>query len=392
MSDQLTVPLGLLRRYLTFHGWRRSEHVAATGAALEGHSYADTFFRERSNGQRNVDVYILREEGLEDIELAVPRTLESRDAARRVAGAIETLSQLEARDRLQIITDVRAIGFDVVKSRVPDDLVFDDTIHLNQAVNYTANIKKLLAASATTELRPDLYYGRVKKEAAQYADQCRFGHTFKGSFGFTIESPVTPNEEPAFPGMEQQPPFERRVVQRIARGIGVIRDAVRGQDPGIVVGGYEAGFSANMCDEFADLIEQTAPSGMGFGFAFSPEWPTQPIAELWVGPQHVEMSRVAAKSMRERPTMQPVDVSGRIVRLQNQADPQDLLDQTHEREIILYWKGEEFGEMNVRMSLAPPEYLAAAEAHLQGHEVRAHGRLERRGRVWWLVEVTNFST
>jgi hypothetical protein len=129
---------------------------------------------------------------------------------------------------------------------------------------------------------------------------------------------------------------------------------------------------------------------MGFGFTFSPEWPAPQVAELWAGPQHVEMSRVAAKAMREQPTMQPLEISGRVIRLQNQADPQDLLDQTHEREIVVYWKSEDFGDMNVRVSLSPPEYLAAVEAHLRGRTVRAAGKLERRGRLCWLVDVTGF--
>jgi len=134
-----------------------------------------------------------------------------------------------------------------------------------------------------------------------------------------------------------------------------------------------------------------APSGVGFGFLFSPEWPTPNFGELWVGPQHVEISRVAAKTMREQTPMQPLEVSGRIIRLQNEADPQDLLDETHEREIVIYRKSEEFGDMNLRLSLEPPEYLAAVEAHLRGRSAHASGRLERRGRFWWLVDATNFS-
>ena len=129
---------------------------------------------------------------------------------------------------------------------------------------------------------------------------------------------------------------------------------------------------------------------MGFGFAFSPEWPAPRFAELWVGPQHVEMSRVAARTMREQTPMQPLEISGRITRLQNEADPQDLLDQTHEREIVIYWKSDEFGDMNVRLSLGPADYLSAVEAHLRGRIAHAAGRLERRGRFWWLVEVTHF--
>jgi hypothetical protein len=391
MSDEITVPLGLLRRYLAFRGWRRPDRVATEGVALAGGAYADVFFRERSAGQRNADLYVLSEDGLEDIELVVPHALGSGEATRRLEGAIETLSQLEGRDRVQIVADVRGIGFDVVKTRIPDELVYEDTIHLDQAVNYTAGVKKLLAASATTEMIPDVYFLRVKKEASQYAEQCRFGHTFKGSFGFTIESPVAPNIDPVFPGMEQAPPFERRVIQRLANGIRVVQEAVRAEDPTVMVSGFQSGFSANMCEDFAELIEQTSPAGMAFGFAFSPEWPTALISELRVGPLHVEMSRLAAKRMREQPISTLLEISGRVTRLQNEADPTDLLDDTHEREIIVHWKSEEYGGMNIKMFLAPDEYLVAVDAHMKGQSISVKGKLEKRGRRWVLIEPTSFS-
>src|SRR5208282_1846916 len=63
-----------------------------------------------------------------------------------------------------------------------------------------------------------------------YADSCRFGHTFRGSFGFTIESPVIPNIEPTLPQIEQPAPFERRVMQRFAHAVRVVSEAVRSDD------------------------------------------------------------------------------------------------------------------------------------------------------------------
>ena len=73
-------------------------------------------------------------------------------------------------------------------------MVFDDTILLEVATGYITGIRSQLAATATTEIQPDPFFLRVKKEATQYADACRFGHTFRGSFGFTVESPIVPNE------------------------------------------------------------------------------------------------------------------------------------------------------------------------------------------------------
>ena len=52
---------------------------------------------------------------------------------------------------------------------------------------------KILAAAAHGELHVGPYAQRLSSTATTYANECRFGHTFRGSFGFTVESPVGPN-------------------------------------------------------------------------------------------------------------------------------------------------------------------------------------------------------
>jgi hypothetical protein len=133
-------------------------------------------------------------------------------------------------------------------------------------------MKDLLAATATTERRPLPYFGRATKEATEYSDRCRFGHTYRASFGFPIESPVSLEvEEVPFFG-EPVPPFERRMIQRLATGIQHVCRAVDTGDVAPLVNGFRNGFGANGCERFASLIHSTAYSGMSFGFSFSPQW------------------------------------------------------------------------------------------------------------------------
>ncbi len=391
MTEELTVPLGLLRRYLEFNGWRPEAAAVAADQPLHGDSYADQFFRGRASGKRNVQLYVSSAPGLENVELVVPTSVETSETVKRLDGALETLSQVEGRDRIEVITAVRSIGFDVVKSRVPDEQVYGDTINLKQASSYTARMRELLAGGATTEIMPGAYFWRVKKKGSEYAENCRFGHTFKGSFGFTIESPVLQNTHLVLPGMEefQEPPFERRVIQRLARGIRVLQEAASIEDPGVVVKAYETGLSANMCEYLADLVEQTSPSGLGFSFTFSPEWPTEPFREAFIGPRHIQVARIAAKAMREQLPPRPETVNGRVIRLQNEADPTDLSDVTLAREVVIHWESED-GDLNVKVALSPSDYLAAAEAHPRGQSVEVKGALERRGWRWIIVSPTDF--
>jgi hypothetical protein len=145
-----------------------------------------------------------------------------------------------------------------------------------------------------------------------------------------------------------------------------------------------------MCEEFATLVEETSPAGLDFMFTFSPEWPVENFREAFIGRQHIEIARVAAKSMREKVVVRPETILGRVIRLENEADPTDLFDVTHDREVVVHWESED-GDLNVRMSLGANEYLMAAQAHLSGRPIQVSGNLRREGRRWVLENPTGLT-
>ena len=360
------LPLGLLRRYLTARGWRA---LSSTGA---------------------FDLFASSEVGFADVEIILPKNSSVPDLGKRIAFAIRSLSELEGRDYEQIDADIRSIGFDVIRSRLPDDLVSNDSVHLEIAAEFITSTRRLLAAAATTEINPDRFFGRALKEAQEYAELCRFGHTFRGSFGFTVESPITLNREPTLDGVDQVPPFERRVVQRIARGLQNVMAASDEDNPRRLIEGYQTGFSANMCEDFLDIVEATAGRGIAFEFAFSPEWRVPPdigpVHTFDVGPRQIEVMREAAKELRDQDFDRPRIVIGRIVRLESRSDPSDLLHPVGAREVVVQWLHSDFGDISVRVTLPPDKYLLAVDAHRNGQRISVTGKIERLGRLWKLLQ------
>jgi len=393
-SDEEAVPLGLLRRYLTATGWGRLAFVAPTMLSAEQSAIARAVLDGRIGGRRDFDQFVLSEEGMDDVEIILPRDRSSPDYMRQIRSALRTLSDLQERETKQIIADIRLVGFDVMRSRIPNAMVVDDTILLEVARGYVTGVRNLLAATATTEMQPDPFFLRVKKEATQYADGCRFGHTFRGSFGFTVESPILPNNTPTLPIVDQPAPFSRRVIERMVRGVSSIVDAVAREDTTNLVANAKVGFGANACEEFANLIEETSLGGLAFSFTFSPEWHAPPdlvqVKEFIVGPQHVEVTKAAAKEMRKHLLPRAEKVVGRVVRLESDADPSDLINPMGAREIAIHWSSDELGDIDVRVALSAGDYLVALEAHREGRPVAVDGTLERRGRSWVLSSPTSF--
>ncbi|WP_421406892.1 hypothetical protein [Agrobacterium tumefaciens] len=311
---------------------------------------------------------------------------------RDVHFAINTISQLYSLPTFAIENDIRSLAYDIITSKIPSEYVRNATIELRIAAEYIEKMKAFLASSATTELSGERFYKRLAKEAIEYSERCRFGHTFKGSFGFQIESPVGLNDEPALLPVEQEVPFERRVVERVANGFVSLRTAIAEEDPAPIVK-ETRGFGSNMCDLAADMIEDLGISKIDFGIAMSSEWLTATDVKrqtFTLEYRHLEILRSASKTLRVEDAPRDTQVFGRIKKLQTDGNPADLLEDA-KRQIEVGWLNEDSQIVNVKLFLSPSDYLAAVEAHKGGKVVSASGTLQKKGRSWHLTDVSKFS-
>ncbi|BCJ92162.1 hypothetical protein IZ6_28970 [Terrihabitans soli] len=254
---------------------------------------------------------------------------------------------------------------------------------------------RILAASAHAELHPNPYFLRIDNKAQHYADECRFGHTFRGSFGFTIESPVGPNTITPAEDEQSALPLERRAIARLARGLRSVEAAVREEAPEIIVGSYSSGFNANACDELAAFLEMPHLTEVAFEILFSPEWGAPP--DLGPNPmvqisqsRGADVIRRAAKALRIVNYEKQRTIVGKVRTLHSMETPSDLFSISGLQDVIVEWDSDEFGKRNIRVSLGPEEYLQAVQAHTAGRLVSITGELEQ-GRPWRLENATNFT-
>lgn len=357
------VPLNSLKRYLVAAGWRR---------------------RTLPSG---VEVFANGPEG-NSIEIVLPETSVDDDLPERITIAIRTLSAVERLPPDAIISAIRAISYDLVHSRLPDSAIRHDTIKLGTAEEFIKRMVKILAASAHSELHDGPYFLRLNGIAQRYADECRFGHTFRGSFGFTVESPVGPNTLEPVVGEIPTPPLERRAIRRLARGLRTVREAISVDDPTQIIGGYSTGLNANACEELAALVELPQGGGLSFEIVFSPEWGFPPdigatCAVDFKQAQGVEVIRAAAQALRAVNDGKLRTIVGKVTTLRSRENPSDLFSISGSQDVIVEWVSDEFGSKNVRVSLGPEEYLQAVEAHKAGQAVSVEGELEQ-ARQWRL--------
>jgi len=341
---------------------------------------------------RKINRVFFKDNAPDAVEIFFDKQASKETKRKEVFFALKTISEFYEREISDVSNDIKSLTYDQITSKIPNEYVLNDTIQLRVASQYINQMRGFLASSATTELTGERHFKRTRKEALEYAEQCRFGHTFRGSFGFLIESPVGLNETPTLDIVSEQLPLNRRIVERIALGLATYCDAVETQNPGVIAERRD-GFSANMCDAMADLIEETDVSKMVIGIKLSPEWRSKSLASkstFSIEHKNIELLRAAARSMRVDEKPRPVQVFGRIRRVETDGNPADLMEDTAPKEIEINWASDDNTLVHVKVMLPNADYAEAVEAHRTGKYVSVSGMLIRLGRSWRLDQVENF--
>lgn len=318
-----------------------------------------------------------------EVEIFLDGSLQTETLSKDVYFAVRTLSDFYEKEFDQVVREIRSRLSDRISSRIPDEYVRNDSIEFRMAGDYVTNMRTFIASSATTELTKSRHFARTVKEAIAFTDDCRFGHTFRGSFGFVIESPVELNDFPAFEEVPEELPLGRRVVERIALGFEYIEKASRTNDPTLIAR-EASGMSANMCDAIADLVENTDVSQMKFGFDLSNEWKSLSSGDhksFQIAHNNVELIRSAARSLKSEEEPTEVEIIGRIRRVATDGVPSNLFDDKEKREIEVSWISNDDKLVHIKLDVTPEEYLAAVDAHKSGKHITVRGLLPASGKT-----------
>ncbi|ACE91187.1 hypothetical protein RHECIAT_CH0002230 [Rhizobium etli CIAT 652] len=353
-----------IMRYLVRQGWK--QQTSRDGALTR-------FVRAEDDGRPAVNIFFSTESAGDDADNA------------ELAAALETIRQVYELTESGLRAMLVSLSFDKILATVPDDYLRHESIELRAARSYLNGMKGVIAASATTVITGARSFRRTVKEAKEFADGCRFAHTFKGSFGLAIESPVGLNDQTLMPFAEPELPLGRKTLRRIAVGLESLKTAYAQNDLEPILSAPE-GLNANMCNELVGIIEGTGIPRIELSFVLSPEWePEAPLpAPFKIETRYRDILKDAAARLAKDDTEAEVSIFGRIVNLHAAGNPSDLMDDDADRVIQVNWDSPNLGMVKVSISLDPARYLVAVEAHRQGQPITIQGKLRRKGRLWSL--------
>jgi len=363
-----------------------TEYITTSGQWIKG------------DATSNFTVYQGRISGHNDVELILPLR-ESSDWPTRVKDAVDLLSTVYEMSPVEMARTIRAIDRDILLERLPaDEDPQESTISLKAANQSVTMLTKLVGSAAVVESNPDLEK-QNKAAATEMIRRARFGHTFRGSFGFAVEMPVPEN-----PKISAAPelPRERRVMQRIVRGIKLAHQAVTREDPDVLVVGATTGFNASMLSAVLAFRRAFPEMNPEYSVRWTPRWAAETDVKNASGlmlARRTSSQRMGAKILTEAlkelqllEARKDTTITGYVEVLKKKIDWSIYLgDETRgvQRTVTIEGKDDRGKDLRVTTVLPANDYKVALEAHDKNMRISVKGKLVRKGMKSTIVSPHN---
>ncbi|MDD0841776.1 hypothetical protein [Pseudomonas sp. Gutcm_11s] len=320
---------------------------------------------------------------MEGLDIILPTNSKYLGSEKSIYDTLSALSQIHNITLTELAADIVSDHADsmLIRLEIPDH---EFSIPVEDAPRHVKAIRNLILYSASSEIDAKPYYDDIPSGAISLIKNFDFCHTFKGSFGFEISSSMSKSSKTLdlF-----EPPSERKIIERVARGLSLLGKAVEFNEPGILLNSYDTALNSKMCDAIAEI---SLDGRMRYDIEI--EWasciaPSEDIATFRtrrIAEPEVEMLHFVSEQLKIV-TPKADEISGHVVNLHCVDNPSK---DTSRRTISTRTNHDKHGKIEVRMQLGPEFYLKAVSAHSSGLKILAKGQLQRKGGSWTLDAIT----
>ncbi|MFN8468282.1 MAG: hypothetical protein U0X20_22170 [Caldilineaceae bacterium] len=340
--------------------------------------------------------------------LVLPRTAEATDTETYIWKAVNLLSALSGETEETTARRVEYYYSDVFVVRNLET-GSSASISLELADTQITELKRLVAFAARSEREPRPYFQYGSPSVKMMIEPFRFGHTLRQSFGLTVEAPILHDRElyvsdvstsqlPLLHQVEDvapevqivRPPLERRIIERIMRGLITTYRASQDKSMSAIVNGYGSGFNGNMCDAVVRIGKDEGP--IEYRVLWSPK---VEVAEDVIQHPLVRLDDMGytllGQAALEMKSLQPEvkRIRGIVTHIGSNIPPLSETDQG--RQVIIKWIRDDSSRTStIIVPLNKEQYLLAHDAHMKWATVLVTGIVVREGNSFRLIDATDF--
>lgn len=373
------IPIANITTFLDTQGWKLEEEVNDRWYVFTG--------EEESNNNA--------------FEIVLPKKTRSPEYPVYVMHMIEILSSLANKSHELIVQEIQNVCRDVLLVRA-NDRVDKTSIPMDLAAKQIPKLKQLVAYAACSEKTQRTHY-RDSSQGKTMAEHFRFGHTVTGSFGYRVESAVGgkllfhedhdqlrqleifDHEE-----IEEVPPIERRVLERIVRGLAATAKTVEVQDANPLIDGYFSGFNANMCQALLEICkghDEPIEYHVSWSKKISVPKDIKQHSIIRIDRTHFDYLIAASHKLKETKPNK-TSIEGRVTALISEDDPRS--ENVDDRSVIVRVTSGRFKSRKLRIALGKRDYERADKAHMGWNTISVTGVMRQIGSRWHLSDPSDF--
>lgn len=367
-----------LIEYLELSGWKNVESPKATWIVFAG---PDDYYGE-------------------PLEIVLSKRDNTDTANQYLASAVDLLSTLRQESPSIMVQRIQNVNRDILSLRNTDENIIT-SIPLRLAARQVPKLQTLIRQASNSERDVLPYYrsSYYNSQADRMVNSFQFGHTQNRSFGLVVQSPILPDPTPytqlRFTDEEVAPPLmpiERRITERVVRGLVAAKNAVRQHSVVALVESYNSGFSGNMCSAIVDISDDKKAT-IEYSVLWSPKIPPpQDIAEVGsILLNETDYAYLESAANEMKALKKPEDtfrVRGMISDVSATDNPSKL---DTGRSIVVKWKKPDIDRVvKIIVELNPEDYRSAIDAHKYWYPIEVTGEARMIGNRWRLLNPRDY--
>ena len=186
--------------------------------------------------------------------------------------------------------------------------------------------------------------------------------------------------------VEEIPPLERRVMERIVRGLAATAKSANEDEITPLVDGYYSGFNANMCNALLE-ISMGHEEPVEYTASWSKKFPVPPEikehSRIRIDRSHfVYLDAARRQLMTQQP--EKTTIEGMVTALSSEDDPRS--DDADNRAVIVRITTGKYKARKLRIALGKRDYERADKAHMNWNTISVTGEMRQIGSHWHLSD------
>lgn len=227
----------------------------------------------------------------------------------------------------------------------------------------------------------------------EYLYHCRLRHTWKGSFGLTIETPLLMPSIGLFDDVPDT--LGRKVTNRIVRSYGIVSNAVKEHSYSYILDNIENDTGKiTLFRSFPGLIEHLRNNKIEISVAFSPllkiDKSIEEYRKIEINQNTIALLQRALEEISKNEKIETIKLVGfpKILK----ASRKDLSDDNLFRSRIVTVEGfaEGIGKINLTFDLPLEAYQKAVRAHETLRSVVAVCKIKKHKKRWQVIDLLDF--